>query len=106
MRVIYELPPVPSEARGMAGELIVGRTTFRLIVYEPGDPDPTAGGARAAVVQPLRRWRASVGAGAALRANPPTTFVGLGPVEIPARLLESVPDEALVEFRWQFERVP
>ena len=99
MRVIYRTSPVATTLSTPDGKQTPGSSFFNLILHEPGD-NPALHGDTS--VRPLSRYRTARGQPASM--GPPPAFVGAEPITLPSALLDTLPDTALLEFQWRFER--
>lgn len=98
-RVLFEITPVPATMKRRSGPDVSGLATCRVDLIEPADnafgadfPDS---------VRNLRKNR--LASDGSLRSRPPERFVvTTAEAVVPPDLLDSLPDAALVAFRWGF----
>jgi hypothetical protein len=98
-RLLFELTPVPATMKQPGGPDVLGLATCRVDLIEPADnafgadfPDS---------VRSLRKNRAAPDG--SLRSRPPEHVMATtAEAVVPRDLLNSLPDDALIAFRWGF----
>ena len=98
-RVLLEIAPVPAVMKQSGSPDVPGMATCRVDLIEP------AGNALGAdfpeTVRNLRKTR--LAADGSLRSKPPEQLMTTdAEAVVPSDVLESLPDDALIAFRWAF----
>jgi hypothetical protein len=97
-RVLFEITPVPAVMRHQRAS-ISGLATCRVELIEPADN--AFGADFPNSVRNLRKT--SIAAGGSLRSKPPEQLMATAAeAVVPSDLLASLPDAALLAFRWGF----
>jgi hypothetical protein len=98
-RVLFEITPVPAVMKGRGYPDVPGVATCRVDLIEPADN--AFGADFPESVRNLRKTR--VAADGSLRSKPPAQLMTTSAeAVVPRDLLNSLPDDALIAFRWGF----
>jgi hypothetical protein len=98
-RVLFEIEPVPATMKQRAGPDVPGLATCRVDLIEPADN--AFGADYPESVRSLRRTR--LAPDGSLRSKPPAQLMATtAEAVVPPDLLNSLPDDALIAFRWGF----
>jgi hypothetical protein len=97
-RVLFEITPVPAVMRHPRGS-IPGPATCRVDLIEPADNAFGADSPNS--VRNLRKT--AVAPDGSLRSKPPAQLATTAEAVVPRDVLATLPDAALVAFRWGFK---
>ena len=97
-RTLFEITPVPATLK-QRGPAVSGLATCRIDLIEPADN--AFGADFPESIRNLRKNR--VAADGSLRSKPPEALmITTAEAVVPRDLLETLPDAALLAFRWEF----
>lgn len=96
-RVIFETKRVPAVMRQRMGHEISGEATCRVRLIDPEENalGPDFPGT-------VRRLRERLGPDGLATSSPPPTLIGAAEAVVPRELFDSLPDDALISFHWEF----
>ena len=98
-RVLLEIAPVPAVMKQSRGPDVLGMATCRVDLIEP--TDNAFGADFPESVRNLRKTR--LAADGTLRSKPPEQLMTTdAEAVVPSDVLESLPDDAVIAFRWAF----
>jgi len=97
-QVIFETKPVPAVMRHRNGSEISGQAKCRVRLIDPEDNalGPNFPGT-------VGRMRQRLAIDGLARSSPPADLIGAEDAVIPRELFDSLADDALISFHWEFE---